>query len=225
MLTKYLSANTSGNDSSDSDSLSDDSKTSDSDDDGSTSSSGSNTGGAVSDDAAAAGDLSLPNFPARRYCWRKPAQRKFNRLTKIWTVTKAAECEAKFRTLPVDFTLKSTPRLSSVFRKFMHQSGTKKRPIPALNSLNRATFNIASPQVYNDFRKAKTVTRLMLEAVKMTEDGRKLLHTYQNEPTYNSLTALADFVQAEYLKGHRRRRQTGSVGGRRRLILYSTASV
>lgn len=133
-------------------------------------------------------------------CWRKPAQRKFNRLTKIWTVTKAAECEAKFRTLPVDFTLKSTPRLSSVFRKFMHQSGTKKRPIPALNSLNRATFNIASPQVYNDFRKAKTVTRLMLEAVKMTEDGRKLLHTYQNEPTYNSLTALADFVQAEYLK-------------------------
>lgn len=40
----------------------------------------------------------------------------------------------------------------------------------------------------------------MLEAIKMTEDGRKLLHTYQNEPTYNSLTALADFVQAEYLK-------------------------
>ena len=82
----------------------------------------------------------------------------------------------------------------------MHQSGTKERPIPALRTINRASFNIASPQVYYNFRKAKTVTGLMLEAVKMTEDGRQLLHTYQNEPTYNSLTALADFAQAEYVK-------------------------
>ena len=52
----------------------------------------------------------------------------------------------------------------------------------------------------NDFKKARTVTGLMLEVVKMTEDGRQLLHTYQNEPTYNSLTALADFAQAEYVK-------------------------
>jgi hypothetical protein len=107
---------------------------------------------------------------------------------------------AKFRTLPVDFTLKSTPRLSSLFRKFMHQSGNKKRPIPALSTLNRPKFNIASDQVLNDFKKARTVTGLMLEVVKMTEDGRQLLHTYQNEPTYNSLTALADFAQAEYVK-------------------------
>jgi len=54
--------------------------------------------------------------------------------------------------------------------------------------------------VLNDFKKARTVTGLMLDVVKMTEDGRQLLHTYQNEPTYNSLTALADFAQAEYVK-------------------------
>ena len=140
----------SGNVSSDSDSQSDGSSsdTSDSDDDGSTStstsSSSSSNGGAVSDDAAAAGVLSLPHFPARRYCWGKPAQLKFNRTTKIWTETKAAESVAKFRTLPVDFTLKSTPRLSSVFRKsvfrkFMHQSGNKKRPIPALSTLGQSS--------------------------------------------------------------------------------------
>ena len=195
-------ANMSGNVSSDSDSQSDgcSSDTSDSDDDGSNSSSSSSNGGAESDDAAAAGVLSLPHFPARRYCWGKPAQLKFNRTTKIWTETKAAESVAKFRTLPVDFTLKSTPRLSSVFRKFMHQSGNKKRPIPALSTLNRPKFNIASDQVLNDFKKARTVTGLMLDVVKMTEDGRQLLHTYRNEPTYNSLTALADFAQAEYVK-------------------------
>jgi len=135
----------SGNVSSDSDSQSDGSSsdTSDSDDDGSTStstsSSSSSNGGAVSDDAAAAGVLSLPHFPARQYCWGKPAQLKFNRTTKIWTETKAAESVAKFRTLPVDFTLKSTPRLSSVFRKFMHQSGNKKRPIPALSTLGQSS--------------------------------------------------------------------------------------
>ena len=192
----------SGNVSSDSDSQSDDSNsdTSDSDDDGSTSSSSSSNSRAVSVDAAAAGVLSLPHFPARQYCWGKPAQLKFNRTTKIWTETKAAESVAKFRTLPVDFTLKSTPRLSSVFRKFMHQSGNKKRPIPALSTLNRPKFNIASDQVLSDFRKARKVTGLMLEVVKMTEDGRQLLHTYRNEPTYNSLTALADFAQAEYVK-------------------------
>ena len=40
--------------------------------------------------AAAAGVVSLPNFPAKRYCWRKPAQRKFIRSTKTWIVTKPA---------------------------------------------------------------------------------------------------------------------------------------
>ena len=34
----------------------------------------------------------------------------------------------------------------------------------------------------------------------MTENGRKLLHTYEKEPTYNSLNALADFAQAEFVK-------------------------
>ena len=82
----------------------------------------------------------------------------------------------------------------------MHQSGTKENPIPALNTINRSTFNIASAQVQIDFKKAKAVTRLMLDVVKMTEDGRKLLHTYENEPTYNSLNALADFAQAEFVK-------------------------
>ena len=67
-------------------------------------------------------------------------------------MTKPAEQESKFRILPVDFTLKSTPKLASVFRKFMHQSGTEKNPI-----------NIASAQVLIDFRKAKLVTGLMLE--------------------------------------------------------------
>ena len=141
---------------------------------------------------AAAGVVSLPDFPAKRYCWRKPAQLKFVRSTKNWGVTKGAEKESKFRTLPV--------KLAPVFRKFTHQSGTKENPIPALFTINRPSFNIASAQVQIDFKKAKAVTSLMLEVVKMTEDGRKLLHTYANEPTYNSLNALADFAQAEFVK-------------------------
>ena len=48
--------------------------------------------------------------------------------------------------------MKSAPKLASVFRKFMHQSGSEKNPI-----------NIASAQVLIDFRKAKLVTGLMLE--------------------------------------------------------------
>ena len=115
-------------------------------------------------------------------------------------MTKPAEQESKFRSLPADFPLKSSPKLASVFRKFMHQSGTEENPIPALNTLNRPSFNIASAQVLIDFRKAKLVTGLMLDIVKLTENGRKLLHTYEKEPTYNSLNALADFAQAEFVK-------------------------
>ena len=71
---------------------------------------GSNsTGGAGREDVAAAGVVSLPDFPVKRYCWRKPAQLKFVRSTKNWEVTKGAEKESKFRTLPGNFTLKSTP--------------------------------------------------------------------------------------------------------------------
>ena len=51
-----------------------------------------------------------------------------------------------------------------------------------------------------DFRKARLVTGLMLDVVKLTENGRKPLHTYENEPIYNSLNVLADFAQAESVK-------------------------
>ena len=67
-------------------------------------------------------------------------------------MTKPAERESNIFSLPADFTLKSAPKLASVFRKFMHQSGTEKNLI-----------NIASAQVLIDFRKAKLVTGLMLE--------------------------------------------------------------
>ena len=55
---------------------------------------GSNsTGGAGREDVAAAGVVSLPDFPVKRYCWRKPAQLKFVRSTKNWEVTKGAAKE------------------------------------------------------------------------------------------------------------------------------------
>ena len=40
----------------------------------------------------------------------------------------------------------------------------------------------------------------MSEIVELTEEGRKKLHTFQKEPSHNSLSELANFAQEEFLK-------------------------
>ena len=49
------------------------------------------------------------------------------------------------------------------------------------------------------FAKARTLTNLMLELTKSTEPGRALLQTFNSEPSYNSLNALATHAQKAYL--------------------------
>ena len=49
-------------------------------------------------------------------------------------------------------------------------------------------------------------------------------HTYQHEPTYNSLTALADFAQAEYVK-RAPPTKTNRKRGRAEEINFRTAAV
>ena len=112
---------------------------------------------------------------------------------------KKAETQKLYRRLPKTFSFSGTTGLAGIFKRFMWQSGTKKDAIPALNTIRNPAFDIAEDKVLRQFAKARTLTNLMLELTKSTEPGRALLQTFNSEPSYNSLNALATHAQKAYL--------------------------
>ena len=143
--------------------------------------------------------LSLPTFPISMHTWARPAQRKYDRKKKIYVEYKKAETQKLYRRLPKTFSFSGTTGLAGIFKRFMWQSGTKKNTIPALNTIRNPAFDIAEDKVLRQFAKARTLTNLMLELTKSTEPGRALLQTFNSEPSYNSLNALATHAQKAYL--------------------------
>ena len=73
------------------------------------------------------------------------------------------------------------------------------------------------------FAKARTLTNLMLEVTKSTEPGRALLQTFNSEPSYNSLNALATHAQKAYLDSAPAR-LTGKKRGRLEETHFITAA-
>ena len=112
---------------------------------------------------------------------------------------KKAETQKLYRRLLRTFSFAGTTGLAGIYERFMWQSGTKKNAIPALNTIRNPAFDIAEDKVLRQFAKARTLTNLMLELTKSTEPGRALLQTFNSEPSYNSLNALATHAQKAYL--------------------------
>ena len=100
--------------------------------------------------------------------------------------------------LPADFSISPQLSISKTLRLFLYQSGTEKRPIPALFGVYPR--HVKDMKARRFFNKAKSVCKFMMELVKKDEQGRILQATFSKEPSVRSLNALVDEAQKRILK-------------------------
>ena len=105
----------------------------------------------------------------------------------------------RFRKLPLDYKLPLKLSLTKVFQRFVTQSGTSDRPIPRLATIHFASAEFSLPSAQSHFKKAKTVTTLMLHLLHEDEAGRTLIKVFEKSSTIASLTEMSDEAQRRLL--------------------------
>ena len=99
--------------------------------------------------------------------------------------------------LPADFSISQQLGISKTLRLFLYQSGTEKRPIPALFSIY--SRHIKDKKARKFFSKAKSVCKILMDLMKQDKQGKILEATFSKEPSMRSLNALVDEAQRRIL--------------------------